>query len=260
MKILEPKQIGQGKAQELTRDSTRLNTVRESLKSEQSKLDDIEGRFEVALANQRIRWANEEKDYLDRIEPLLGEIKALKAERDRLLVPIEIEVVRAHNLTREAETALADATRQSEENYQRADILQERLDDVSERELTVKNKEQKYDTQQLMLDNKQQKVDSLATELNAKWQEFFSQSDSKDRQIRAKERELELRDISLKTRENDIETRMTGLRAIQVQIMSDRAALQAAFQELNTIKNASNQTDNGNKYASGNIIRNRPSE
>lgn len=233
MKILEPKQVSQGKALELTRDSAKLTTVREALKSEQSRLDDVEARFDIALSNQRVRWANEEKEATERISALLDHIRDLEQQRNRLLVPIDIERQRAHTLLKDAETALLDANKAKDENECAAETLQKRLDDVSERELLSKDREQRLDTREMLVKSKEERASSMWAEIASEQTKFINSAESRDYKISQKERELELRELSIKAREDDIDGKAAAVVARERLVNDKYATLQRTIKRTN---------------------------
>lgn len=112
MKIFSPKETKDHKEEEIARDILRVQTVREALKKSQTELDDTNARFEIALANQRLRWTQEESEAIARISELNREIRDLE-QRILRFVPIESNGSKVDNLE---------------------ELLQDKLDEVSERE------------------------------------------------------------------------------------------------------------------------------
>lgn len=207
MKVLDPKQIKQGKELENQRDASRTEDTRKALSSVQSKLDDAEARFDVALKNQRVRWESEEKEATDKIFSLQTEVRSLEIERKSLLIPIDAEADRAHNLLKEAEKALSDAEKTKSDNEAVSELLQEKLDDVSSRELDAKDEETRLDTRDKLVKDHELKVSALSKDLSAKWEEFFAQKSISEAESKKKQREFELREMAIKNREDSIDAK-----------------------------------------------------
>jgi hypothetical protein len=141
MKILSASEIKQASESERVKDITRTETTKKALAEVQRQLDESEAKFEVALANQRSRWANEEETATRKVLSLAEEIKNLEEKKRLALIPIEREKEIAHNLFIQAESTLQEAketAKKAEESLQHNQelevILQEKIDGLSERE------------------------------------------------------------------------------------------------------------------------------
>lgn len=116
MQLFGPKQTKDAKDAEISRDILRTETVREALKRSQKELNDVNDRFEIALANQRVRWAAEELEFTTRITALRKELETMKV----------IPIVR---------TDTVDDTLE--------ELLKEKLDALSDKEIDLEEREQK---------------------------------------------------------------------------------------------------------------------
>lgn len=175
MKILTATEIKTASESEKTKDIVRLETTRKALSDAQKKLDEAEAKFDVALANQRIRWATEEEEAVKKLGLLLVEINALELRREQAIIPIDDEKKKAHDLFIQAETVLADARgtateadKRQQHNQELSDILQTRLDGLSEREVKLDYREKNLAIREESAIAEREQIKKLSQELSIK--------------------------------------------------------------------------------------------
>ncbi len=175
MKILEPAQIRQASESERVRDIARTESIREALDKARRELNNVNAQFEVTLANQRLRWAHEEKEATERLEDLRKETEELIKKREAALIPLDSEKKKAHDLFNEAEAVLLSAREQkressrleSEAEHLKA-LLEEKLDELSDRESILVEKEKKLKVRELAVDEERNIIKKLSKELSVK--------------------------------------------------------------------------------------------
>lgn len=126
MKLLSQKEVQDRKQAEITRDIGRTQEVKEVLETVTKQLEEANAKFNVVMANQRIRWALEEEEHIKKILSLKKELALLESRKQD--VPYEIDEVKSYDKDTEADEI--------------ADLLQDKLDDVSEREQSLDEREQ----------------------------------------------------------------------------------------------------------------------
>ena len=85
MKLLSTQEVKDRKQAEIARDIGKTENVKKALDKVTTQLNDAEARFNIALAGQRVRWANEEKEYLERLDGIKKEIKSAEDHLSQLL-------------------------------------------------------------------------------------------------------------------------------------------------------------------------------
>lgn len=172
LKIFKPEEIKAARETELARDIARTNVVKQTSLEATRQLDDLESRFEIALANQRVRWAKEEEEKTTHLAQLDSEIRAKEKERDELLSPIEEKRKKAENLYQEAEIILESARKAKNEadtikaeNEELQEKLEAKLDEFSEREVDLLQREQKGDIREQSLIAERESIKRLSKEL-----------------------------------------------------------------------------------------------
>lgn len=142
MKLLTPKEINDRKQAEVQRDIVRTEATKEALEAVTRKLNEGNARFDLMLANQRVRWAKEEEAAMNRQQELRKETKALEEKRAFLLVPMEERDRVSYDLCIEAEKVLAEAETKREEAEELCDSFEGKLDDLHEKETDLEEREQ----------------------------------------------------------------------------------------------------------------------
>lgn len=172
MKLLKPDEVKALKESELSKDLARTEATKNALKAAQTDLSTVEAKFEVALANQHVTWAKEEEEHNSKIVALTDEIKKLEAKRDSLLIPIEEREKKSHDLLVSAEATYQEASVAKQkadtvllDNERMSDLLTEKLDEVGERELSLKEWENKLELWQKSQDAEREQIKKLSQEL-----------------------------------------------------------------------------------------------
>lgn len=175
MKILSPSEVKQANEAERVRDITRTESTKTALTKVQQQLDEVEAKFELALSNQRIRWSKEEEEATTKVLKLTEEVKKLEEQKRLALIPIENEKQLAHNLFIQAEAIISDAKSSAKEaeqqrlNHQKlSDTLQERLDELTDREVDVARRENELILREHSLQLERENIIKLSQELSIK--------------------------------------------------------------------------------------------
>lgn len=175
MKILSATEIKQAKEVELTKDIVRTESVKNALDKATQQLNETDARFELALANQRTRWAKEEEEATQKILSMQAEVKKLEKLKEQALIPIEKEKELAHNMFKEAEKVLEEARiekNRADERYEECEELRERLmnrlDEAAERATLLDNREQHILIREEAIDSERDQIKKLSKELSIK--------------------------------------------------------------------------------------------
>lgn len=175
MKLLSTKEIQDKKAAELSKDISRTESVKKALETATNELNETNARFNLALANQRVRWTQEEKEALDQVALVTEEIKVLEIKKKELCIPIEEREKKSYALFTEAEKVLAEAhskfkeaERLQQENERTTELLQEKLDGVYETESSLEEREKKVYIRELAIEEERDSIRKLSQELSIK--------------------------------------------------------------------------------------------
>jgi hypothetical protein len=177
MILLKQQEINAAKEAQVAKDILRAESTKSALKTVQNKLDDTEARFDVALANQRIRWANEEADSVNRLDELNKEIALLEERKRIALIPIDDLRKKAEDIFKSAEDTFAeakaklhDAEQTGEDNEKLSEILENRVDDLTGREVDLLTREKALTVKELSIKEERELIKKLSNELLIKLQ------------------------------------------------------------------------------------------
>lgn len=181
MKLLSTNEVKDRKQAEITRDIARTTETKEALQTVTDQLNITNAKFNVALAQQRVMWANEEKKCMERIGGLTEEIRQLEIKKKEALIPIEEREKKAYALFTEAEKVFNDAVqkegdaidRENEANDQ-IEMLQEKLDTLSEREQDVVLREQKVLIREKAVEDERIMIKDMSADLSIKLKDLSS--------------------------------------------------------------------------------------
>ncbi len=161
MNLLSPKEITDRKQAELQRDIARTESTKDALDKATRKLNETNARFDLMLANQRVRWAKEEEEAMKRQIELRKEIKLLEERRDFLLVPMDERDQKSYDLRIEAEKILAEAVSKKEESEELCEKFESKLDDIHEMETDLETRTQKLLVREQANESERQMIISL---------------------------------------------------------------------------------------------------
>lgn len=231
MKLLKAEEVKTANQQQITKDTLRTLASKKALKEVSSELDEANAKFELALANQHVRWAKEEEEALLTIQKLENEVKKLEVKKAQALIPIDIIKQNAYDLLKGAEKVMVEARSKDNEAELRLESLTDRLDEVGERETKVESLEQYIYIRQKNLILQEEGQKKLRETLQEKWSEYFAEVEKKSNEYSAKKKELELKEINLQSREESLQLKQFELDNQNKFIISQRAALEAAIKE-----------------------------
>ena len=141
MQLLSVKELSNKRESESLKDIERTKLTKEQLNFVTKSLEDAEAKFNLALANQHIRWKQEEEEAVKRIEELNKEIKELEVKKTSILVPIEEREKKSYDLLIEAEKTFNEALGKQKYNDEITILLEEKLDSLHELETSLEERE-----------------------------------------------------------------------------------------------------------------------
>ncbi len=169
LKLFTPAEIKQANEKELAKDILRTKSIKDALAKSTTELNDVSARFELALANQRVRWQQEE----DEAKGKLAEIEQKIRAQESRVIPIEPNSEEVHNLYEQAKKLKAEAEEMIKDSEDVAVAFQDRLDALYEKEEEINIREQKIQVKEKAIAGQENMVKNLSKELDLKWKEYF---------------------------------------------------------------------------------------
>lgn len=233
LKLFSPSENDAKKQSEVARDVARIEILREEIIKSQKELGMIKSQFDLTMAEQRKYATAEEEKHIAKIETLTKEVKALEERQKIAKFPIPASERKAYDNLERSKKTLEEAEMKSKKNDELIEILQDKIDSLSEREEDLNKRELKTKTGELNLEEQRSQMKVLSENLSKQWGDFYQKSSLKDREITEHNRLIEIHRHDLDMREDKLLEDQLILKDEQLKITSDRQTLKVAFEELN---------------------------
>ncbi len=168
MKLLSIKEVSDKKESERLKDIERIRLVKEQLGIVTKSLEDSEARFNLALANQHLRWKQAEEEAVKKIEDLNKEIKELEIKKSSILVPIEEREKKSYDLQARAEVILNHALDKEKDNDELTKILEEKIDSLHEWETSLQEREKVLEAKEKANEDQRLIIQKISESLSLK--------------------------------------------------------------------------------------------
>lgn len=236
MKLMPPANVSDKRAQEQARDVLRTEELNKASDKARKQLADSEADFKGTLARQRLQWAQGEEEHAKRTQEMDAEITALEKRKEQALIPISLYEKQADEKMSEALECLQTAKVKETENEETRLLLEDKLDEVGQREQDVTKQENQLRVrlagilQQDELSRQNSKAISEAyvqlSQVKAQAEKEIAQ---KVEDNTLKERTLLAKEESLKRTEKELET-------IRIKLKDERETLERAFARLSPLQ------------------------
>ena len=230
LKLYTAEEIKSSKATELARDVMRTSDIKKALDKARTELNNANAQFEVALANQRVKWISEEEVALGKIKVLETELKVLERRKQQALIPIDLYRQRVDNITKEANDKLKSATDKQIYVDELSEKLEEKLDEVSEKDQSLQKREENLFVKEKAVQMQEEGNKKMSQEINTRALFFIKEMEDREKDFNNRKTALELKEISLQELERSLRVREQDLIKEKQLIYSQRQALKAALQ------------------------------
>jgi len=230
MKLFTSEEIKSSKATELARDVMRTSDIKKALDKARTELNNVNAQFEVALANQRVKWISEEEVALGKIRDLETELKVLERRKQQALIPIDLYQQRVDNINKEANDKLKSATDKQIYVDELSEKLEEKLDEVSEKDQSLQKREENLFVKEKAVQMQEEGNKKMSQEINTRALFFIKEMEDREKDFNNRKTALELKEISLQELERSLRVREQDLIKEKQLIYSQRQALKAALQ------------------------------
>ena len=230
LKLYTAEEIKSSKATELARDVMRTSDIKKALDKARTELNNANAQFEVALANQRVKWISEEEVALGKIRDLETELKVLERRKQQALIPIDLYQQRVDNINKEANDKLKSATDKQIYVDELSEKLEEKLDEVSEKDQSLQKREENLFVKEKAVQMQEEGNKKMSQEINTRALFFIKEMEDREKDFNNRKTALELKEISLQELERSLRVREQDLIKEKQLIYSQRQALKAALQ------------------------------
>lgn len=232
MKLLSPTAVKDLTSEQLARDVIRAEETGEVIKEMNAAHAKAEADFSATLAAHQARWEEEERQHVQEVATRLAEVEGLEARRKQALEPIEFRDAHSRELFEEAQTVLASARAKEEKCGETQEILESRLDEVGEREITLRVNGERLESRKKGTERQEEATQAGSRRLSEEIQEFYTQRTSQEADLAERRKNLDAREASLVLREKRINDDSEALRLKEISLEDQRMTLQREFNRL----------------------------
>ena len=225
MKLLTPNQVRDTKNEHLAREVLRAKETSEQILKINKKMAEAEADFASVLARHRITWAEEEREHDERMRQMQKEVSVLEDRKKQALIPLEIYKVQADTLLKEAQEALQRTKEKELKNEEIAELLQDRLDEVGEKESDVQSLESRLLSKQKGIEDQAEQVKAASQQLVYDQQSFYEIRDKQQKEILERRKEIQIAEITANAKIEKIKRDIEAMRIYDIQLKDERATL-----------------------------------
>ena len=186
---------------------------------------EAEADFASVLARHRITWAEEEREHDERMRQMQKEVSVLEDRKKQALIPLEIYKVQADTLLKEAQEALQRTKEKELKNEEIAELLQDRLDEVGEKESDVQSLESRLLSKQKGIEDQAEQVKAASQQLVYDQQSFYEIRDKQQKEILERRKEIQIAEITVNAKIEKIKRDIEAMRIYDIQLKDERATL-----------------------------------
>jgi len=226
MKLMPSPQAKQAVDSQTQQDLIRASEAKLELRNALNELNQAESSFKLALVNQHIHQMNEETQNNEVKKALLDEIKVLEKRREQLLIPIEEEKQKAHNILTSAEEIKQKNLATEVALEQKAELLENKLDDVSEQLEIIVTRTVGLDQRELGIKKQAEMTKNFCDDMTSKIEARVAYCVEKEKEIGLKTKDLQFKEISLKSLEDIIKLEQEFINKEKVRLVDREQTLE----------------------------------
>lgn len=236
MQLFSPRESKLASEKKVQSDVSQIAYLTESIEALQKRINKENDSWEKSRKLQRDVYSSEKAELQAEIFSLEEDVSRLKAERAILLKPIDEIRERAEKLSSEVAKRERAADEKEKENEETAQLLSQRLDELSERETTLRDGEKSLIHRRNGVETEAKMVSDGHIALNKETLDFHDASTKRRREIDKYEArvraEIQAKNTILDEREKDIVSRETDIKEAQSRLADERGTLDRAWEEL----------------------------
>lgn len=232
IKLFSAEEVKTSKATELARDVVRTADIKKALDVARTELNDANSSFEIALADQRVKWLSEEEKAIAKIRDLSLELTTLQKQKAELLIPIDSDRKKVDNMIKEAKDIMSEAIHKQSYADELSEKLQDRLDEVSETQQSLQAREEHLFVKEKGIESQEVITKQNAQALSEQLQSWLVTTTSKETDLLERKIALDMKEMTLADKLKSLEDREQQIEKDKQLIYSQRMALKAALQEL----------------------------
>lgn len=238
MRLLTPNQTKDLQSEEQVLKILRTQETEEAAKRANMGLARAEADFAATLARNREIWEQEEKEHAKRKKEMAQEVLELEEKRSQALIPVSLLQDKADKKMREAEEFSKELKVREDGIEEIKDILEDRLDEVGEREVAADKREKSLDLRTQGIERQSKMISEGAVNLTQRISDFEVKKAEEERELSERKTALFLRERSVTAKEESQKRTAKSLQDWETQLKDERGTLNRAWAELEHKKKA----------------------
>lgn len=221
---------------EIAQKQSRSIQLDDVIKDKRKEITELDNHLVNRLANAGTQGLEEEQMWRDRISALTIEVDALESRRKIALVPLEEREKSVHTresalLRREEIVAIKDSDLEHTK-----ELLEEKLDDVSEREQDAVKYSLILNNREFTIKTKEEEVEKRMDAVTDLMKQHMEENEKTKADLASQKAILRGRDVSITEREQIVAKKEAGFADREKRIADRYATLQRAITEINLRK------------------------
>ena len=172
------------------------------------------------------------KTKLDILINKYSELERIKEETRKAMEPVEDMKRQEKIKLNEASLILERAKVKEEENEETANTLQDKLDEVGEREMNVRIQEERIQAQLEGIETQKISIRNINEQLNEGIKNSIAEMESKQKELEERDNKLKLEEINIETKDNLLKEKEESLSEWSIKLQDERNVLDQNWKEL----------------------------
>jgi hypothetical protein len=218
MKLLTPSQQSDTKALNQAQEIRRTQSIQEAAQRTRLDLSKANADFSTTMASFKEKWATEEQLHAERVKGMGIEVKELEERKRIALIPLKIYEDQANKILKEAQLYLVEVANKEHDIDQLRELLENKLDDVGDREQKLRTKEIKLGLREKGIEEQGRQITDGIKLLNSQTQEFATRKLKSEKELDDRKTEIILleRSLDAKNESNKRTEKALGIWALQL--------------------------------------------
>ena len=231
MHLLEPKQVQDQLRSEEAYRITRIGQLRDQEAKLRKDLIEAEAEFQRTLVKNRTDWEKEYEAHAREVKRMAAETEEAKARLLSFAVPYDILKEGDEGRIKKAKELLSLVQKQKSDNEERAELLQDKLEEVGDRELRVSDREGLVQAKEKHLELRAEKASQVDSNLAKAVADFNAKSEAKRQELKKRENSVEIAEKNIESQLKGIKAKESDFEAKERRLRDERGVLERAWNE-----------------------------
>ena len=230
MKLLTLNQVKEKKEEQIQREILRTSDLEKAASQARINLAKAEAEFNATLAKNRTFWAEEEQEHAARKQEMTSEIEELENRKKQALEPVYLLQNQLEKRLKDTEALISQTEEQKAYNEDLRLKLEDKLDEVGEREQDVLRETQKLEGRKQSVDLQSEQTVEGIKRLNDSINAFLIQKEDTESRLDQIRLDLDLEKQNVENDKRSLERKMETLTDWENKLKTRETLLKNAMQ------------------------------